>query len=366
VAHRATSRRQTWRPTIAAAVATAAFVAAPTSSQAANITNRPVPPPTESANSTVSSAFAQLELGSKFLKFLGDQGSSIWQGVPNAGGGGASEAPVAPRYRTWFEAYGLGSHTDPQGDFAGDKRHSYGGVAGFGMKVTPDAMIGVSVDQSHTKVDITGLPQQARFDLTQIGLNGVVEHGPWTFSAAAVYGFASIDSERTTIAGSATAAYKAHLWGGIAEASYFHAIGASRIVPKIGVDVLRVETDGFTETGGFGPASVSSQTAERARLFAGAEVGHTWLSDRSMVDLSAYGRVVDIVWQQVSNVNVTAAGGGIVGVMQGAVESRIGVDAGALASYRMSSSTRLYAGYDGRFRQNFHSHGGSLGIEFRW
>jgi uncharacterized protein with beta-barrel porin domain len=365
VANEATSLRRSCSPTFAAAVAIGLWLAGQTPVHAQS-SGPPPSPSVESANSAVSSAFAQFDLGSKFLKFLSGQGSPTWQGAPNAGGGGASEAPAAPRYRTWFEGYGLASHTDARGDFAGDKRRSYGGVAGFGMKVAPNTMIGVSVDQSHTKIDVTDLPQRARFDLTQIGLNGVSEHGPWTFSAAAVYGFAAIDSDRDTSGGLATASYKARLWGGIAEASYFHAMGASRIVPKIGVDVLRVATDGFTETGGTGAASVSSQTAGRARLFAGAEVGHTWLTDRSMVDFSAYGRLVEIVWQQTPTLDITAAGGGIASAVQGAVESRFGVDAGALASYRVSTSTRLYAGYDGRFRQNFQSHGGSLGIEFRW
>lgn len=366
MSNEATSIRRSWRPTLATAAATVAWLSGLSTSHAQVIVTGPPPAPIAGANSAVASAFAQFDLGSKFLKFLGDQGSPTWQGAPNAGGGGASEAPAAPSHRTWFEGYGLGSRADPQGAFAGDSRRSYGGVAGFGMKVAPNAMVGVSLDQSHTKIDITGVPQRARFDLTQVGLNGVVEHGPWTFSAAAVYGFATIDSDRDTAGGLATASYKARLWGGIAEASYFHAMGASRIVPKIGVDVLRVETDAFTETGGVGAASVGGQTAGRARLFAGAEVGHTWLADNRMVDLSAYGRLVEIVWQQTPTIDVTSAGGGIASAVQGATESRFGADAGALASYRLSGSTRLYAGYDGRFRRNFQSHGGSLGIEFRW
>jgi uncharacterized protein with beta-barrel porin domain len=226
-------------------------------------------------------------------------------------------------------------------------------------------MVGISVDQSHTKIDVTGLPQHAQFDLTQIGLNGVAEYGPWTFSAATVFGFANIDSDRDTLGGPATASYKARLWGGIAEASYFHAFGTSRVVPKIGVDFLRVATDGFSESGGFGAATVASQTAERARLFAGTEIGHTFIADTHVLDISAYGRLVEIVWQQIPTINVTA-GGGATGIVQGAMESRFGVDAGAMASYRVSSSMRLYAGYDGRIRQNFQSHGGSAGIEFRW
>jgi hypothetical protein len=47
-------------------------------------------------------------------------------------------------------------------------------------------------------------------------------------------------------------------------------------------------------------------------------------------------------------------------------ESRLGLDTGVAANLRLSAMTRLYAMYDGRFRQNFTSHTGTLGVEFRW
>ena len=283
--------------------------------------------PNTNANTAVSAAFAEFDLGSRFLKFLGDQGGVTWQGAPNAGGGGAPAAPAAPIYRAWVEGYGVRTHTGAQTDFNGDTRRTFGGVAGLGMTVAPGAMIGLSVDQSHSKIDVTDLPQHAKLDLTQIGINGVYEIGPWTVSGAGVYGFAKIDSTRDTFFGTATAA----------------------------------------ETGGFDPVTVPGQVAARARAFLGAEVGHTWIMEQSMFDLSAYGRVVDIYWRQVPSLLLSSSNMLFTPqTVQGVLESRIGFDTGAMASYRFARNARAYAGYDGRFRDGYRAHGGTLGVEVRW
>ncbi len=50
----------------------------------------------------------------------------------------------------------------------------------------------------------------------------------------------------------------------------------------------------------------------------------------------------------------------------GVSEGKYGLDGGAAASLRLSPIARLYAAYDGRFRDGFQSHTGTLGLEFRW
>jgi hypothetical protein len=76
-------------------------------------------------------------LGSSFLERLGNQASNGFDRATrtNPGGGGASEATQEPRYRTWFQGYGISRQTDAQGDFVGDKRKALGGVAGFGARL---------------------------------------------------------------------------------------------------------------------------------------------------------------------------------------------------------------------------------------
>ena len=52
--------------------------------------------------------------------------------------------------------------------------------------------------------------------------------------------------------------------------------------------------------------------------------------------------------------------------IQGIRESMYGADAGAGLSWIMNRTARLYANYDGRFRDGFTSHQGTLGLEVKW
>ena len=321
-----------------------------------------------------SADYALFGLGTRYLQLLGNQGGPTWQGGlfgtgPNPGGGGAPAAPEPPRYRVWSELYGLTANTGAQQFFPGDARRSYGGVAGFAMNVTPSAMVGISVDQSKTRIDITGLPQHATLDLTQVGLNGAYEMGAWTFSGAAVYGFANVDSDRvTTVFGPALASYRARLWGVIGEASYYVPLGSARIVPKFGGDWTQTHADGYSEIGGgLEAVTVPDAMANRGRIFAGAEVGNTWVKGSSVIDLSAYAKGVDILFQRVPDLTVTSVSGFSTPVtVFGVQESKYGIDTGTMASMRLTSIARLYAVYDGKFRHGFQSHSGTLGLELRW
>jgi uncharacterized protein with beta-barrel porin domain len=321
-----------------------------------------------------SANYTLFGLGTKYLQLLGNQGGPTWQAGqfgagPNPGGGGASAGPEPPKYRVWTELYGLTANTGAQAFFPGDARRTYGGVAGFSMNVASNATVGISVDQSKTRIDITSLPQHATLDLTQVGINGAYEWGAWTFSGAGVYGFGNVDQSReTTFFGPALAAYRARLWGVIGEANYYVPLGSARIVPKFGGDWTQTHTDGYAEVGGLLEAvSVPDAMANRGRIFAGAEVGNTWVKGTTVFDLSAYAKGIDILFQRVPNLAVNSVVGLATPVtVFGVQESKYGVDTGAMASMRLSPLARLYAVYDGKFRDGFQSHSGTLGLEFRW
>jgi uncharacterized protein with beta-barrel porin domain len=250
-------------------------------------------------------------------------------------------------------------------DFTGDRRAMYGGVAGLGYTPVPGMSFGVSVDQSRTKIDIVDLPQRATIDLTQVGANAAFESGAWTLAMAGIHGFGRVNSNRDDFGGTVdTASYDAKLWGALAELSYLWTSGNFRIVPKVGADWARAETGSFAETGGPTAVVASNQVSTRTRVFAGAEFGHTWNYDRTLFDFSVYGRAVDIVQQDIGQLQIDGIGAPV--SVQGVGESRLGADAGAAATWRLSSMMRVYAAYDGRYRSNFISHAATAGVEFRW
>ncbi|MGL6060789.1 MAG: autotransporter outer membrane beta-barrel domain-containing protein [Bradyrhizobium sp.] len=331
----------------------------------------PAPTPTPGItiiSSDISAGQAVTNLGSNFLERLNNQatGGVGRIGRSNPAGGGASEAAEAAKIRGWVEGYGLSSKTDAQGDFAGDRRRTYGGVAGIGATLGAGINVGVSVDQSQSTIDVPLAFQSAMLDLTQIGASFSIDQGPWTLAGAVVHGVGKVNSRRDAGGGFVSADYNASVDGGILELDYYWMKDEFRIVPKIAVEYVHSSTASFTERGAaFFLVSASDATAERARALAGAEVGRYFIFDRKILDLSAYGKFVDNFHQNFSPVTVSIAGFNPVTVT-GLGESRYGADAGAAVSFSLSNSFRLYARYDGRFREHFESHQGTAGFEVKW
>ncbi|QWG20516.1 autotransporter outer membrane beta-barrel domain-containing protein [Bradyrhizobium sediminis] len=352
----------------AAAVASSpAQAQSPTPTPTPTPTPSPTPSPTPTViNSSFSAGSTVTNLGSNFLERLGNQATSgLGKALgSNPGGGGASESTEAPQFRTWGELYGLSATAGPLGYFVGDRRRTWGGVAGLGARVAPGVNVGFSVDQSRTAIDIPLALQSATLDLTQLGFSASVDKGPWTWAIALVHGFGKVNSSRDTGFGVATAGYNARLDGALTELSYYWSQDQSRIVPKAAFEYVRASTGSLQEYGGLDPVAASGATAARARVLVGAEIGHYWIFDRKILDLSAYGKFVDNVMQNFGAVTVSLGTQSI--LVQGIGESRYGADAGASASLSLSNTARLYINYDGKYRASMQSHQGTLGVEFRW
>ena len=346
---------------------TSGFAQSPTPTPTPTPTPSPTPIPMPTAtNYDQSAGNSSLNLGSNFLERLGNQASG---GVnrafrTNPGGGGASASTEDPRYRTWFEGYGISVRTDAQGDFVGDKRKTFGGVAGFGARLAPGVNLGFSVDQSHTDIDVPLALQSATLDLTQLGFSGSVDKGPWTWAFAVVHGFGKVRSSRDTGLGLATAGYRAAIDGALTEISYYWTKDQMRIVPKGALEYVRATSVAFQEVGGLDPLNVGSTALSRARVMIGAEIGRYFILDQKILDLSAYGKFVDNFYQNLGLVQVSLGTQSI--VVPGIGESRYGTDAGASASLSLTNTARLYVNYDGKFRNELTSHQGTVGFEYRW
>ena len=350
-----------------------AVAAASSSVQAQTIAPAPAPSPSPtpsptptSINSDLSAGAAVTNLGSNFLERLGNQASSGFGRAyrTNPGGGGASEATDAPQFRTWGEAYGISARTSAQGNFVGDQRQTWGGVAGLGARIGPGVNVGMSVDQSRTAIDVPLALQSATLDLTQLGFNASVDKGPWTWAVALVHGFGKVNSSRDTGFGTASAGYTAEIDGALTELSYYWNMDQSRIVPKAALEYVRAATGSFQEVGGLDPLMATGTTVERSRVLLGAEVGHYWIFDQKILDLSAYGKFVDNFSQNFGSVTVSLGPQSI--TVQDIGESQYGADAGASASLSLSNTARLYINYDGKFRAATQSHQGTVGVESKW
>ncbi|MDE2330610.1 MAG: autotransporter outer membrane beta-barrel domain-containing protein [Bradyrhizobium sp.] len=326
----------------------------------------PTPAPS-SVDSTLAAGATVTDLGSSFLERLGNQASHGFGDRlrNNPDGGGASEAIDTPlRFRTWGEAYGISTTTSAQGAFVGDHRQTYGGVAGLGATLAPGVNVGLSIDQGRTAIDVPQALQSASLDLTQFGFNASVDKGPWTWAMALVHGVGKINSSRDTGFGLATAGYTGQIDGALTELNYYWNVGQSRLVPKAGFEYVRASTGAFQETGGLNPVMAGGTTVDRSRILLGAEIGHYWIFDQKILDLSAYGKFVDNVAQNYGSILVSLGPESI--TLQGIGESQYGADVGAAASLSLTERTRLYINYDGKLRASMQSHQGIIGVEYRW
>ncbi len=336
------------------------------------ITGGPPPnqTPTQPANDRGFGAFAPstFDLGTTFLQRLGRQATYGFNTAARANpeGGGAPEG-FTPKWRSWVEGYASHSRQDARGIFFSDTRRTTGGVAGLSATVTPGVTLGLSLEQNHSRINVPDAGQSAKLDMSQIGGNAAFERGNWTAAIALVHGLAKINSSRLDGATIASATYNARLTGVLGEVAYYHGIGQGRIVPKAALEWMKVRTDALTETSGTNPIMASGQQSDRTRLYLGAEMGHYWIVDQKIIDLSAYGKFVDNLRQNIGSVNVNFANGiGTPLTVQGIGESRYGFDTGATFSLSFTQSVRAYLAYDGKFREGFRSHMGTAGIDVRW
>ncbi|MGE3148800.1 MAG: autotransporter domain-containing protein, partial [Pseudorhodoplanes sp.] len=125
--------------------------------------------------------------------------------------------------------------------------------------------------------------------------------------------------------------------------------------------------DNFIESGGATPVLGNAQLSQRTRLSWGAELGHTFVLERSLLDLSFTGKMIDNVSQTGGVVQISStAGPAAPRIVQAANEGRYGFDATAIVSWIFAPGWRLYGLYDGRFHDGFTSNGGTVGLEVKW
>ena len=150
----------------------------------------PFPVPSD-VNSDMSAGSAMANLGSNFLERLGQTGElRLRQRAAEKSG---RRRRLGSHRRAGFSNVGralrnLGYQRRP-GRFRRRPSSNLGRRCGFGGRVAPGVNVGVSVDQSHTAIDVPLALQSAGLDLTQFGVNASIDKGPWTWAIALVHGF---------------------------------------------------------------------------------------------------------------------------------------------------------------------------------
>jgi outer membrane autotransporter protein len=318
-----------------------------------------------------------MDASSRFLRRLGGMGSpggvnGIASRAPldllRLAAAGASDAPLVTDggFRLWGEAYGLWSEHDSQGSLPEDEQRIYGFSAGVAFDLAPGATLGLGIDHGSGEVELDAVSESAETSLTQLGAHAGFASGPFVGSLAAIYGFGSVDAEHSGGGGTSTASYDINSTGLFAEAGFRLPFDMLQLTPRAGLDWVQVDTDSFSESGGFALEAPDAEF-ERTRGWLGISLDHDLMSGESPLALSAYGRWVHMFSGRERSLAASFVSlPGTPLTIDGLSEDANSAEFGASLAARFAPNMSLYLAYDGRFSGDGHAHAASGGIAVRW
>lgn len=174
------------------------------------------------------------------------------------------------RWGVWVQPYGVKAHR--RGDAAGDRYDTtIGGVTGgldyrlSGDGVTEGLVVGASLGYARSDTGYRELTDETKSRSYQAGVYGGWWQGPWSADAGLGLALNRYESRRDLNFGTTLASaegdhdgreYSAYLEGRYTLDLAVGGPGRLELVPMAGLQALRLETDGYTETGA-GPLNLS-------------------------------------------------------------------------------------------------------------
>nr|WP_249154261.1 autotransporter outer membrane beta-barrel domain-containing protein [Bradyrhizobium manausense] len=206
----------------------------------------------------------------------------------NAMGMASALDTVERRWGTWAAAYGAQARRSADtviGSHALDARNG-GGAAGVDYRVSANTVIGAAISGGFTNwgVDTLG---SGRGETFQAGLYSSTQLGNGYVSAAAVYGWHDLSTNRTVMLPGAfdrlDASFKAQNYGGRIEAGYRIALMNFGITPYVAGQAQSFHTPAYTETGVAGAGgfalAYAAQTSTQVRSELGSRFDSRFLLD---------------------------------------------------------------------------------------
>lgn len=306
------------------------------------------------------------DLASRFLGRIGGEGSPSLFG--ESGGGASTASALAPElgpHSTWAEVYGFRNRNAARGGIAAERRDAFGFAGGFSIGVGANLRLGFGLDHGRLDLEVQGAGERADVELTQLAATARFGFGALGVSIGAVHGVGSVGGSRTLL-GATASSYDVSHWGFLAEASYLLQAGSWRIVPRLALDHVRMESDAFTERGAFALA-VPAASRSRTRAAAGLEVGRSFATGAGgRIDLAATARYVAVLdgEERTLPVAFTLAPGAPL-VMRGLSE-RDSLVLGGQLGIQVTPMLGLYLAYEGHLASGYDAHAAAAGLRISW
>lgn len=153
------------------------------------------------------------------------------------------------RLAVYIAANAASSDREAMQERLGYELDTTGGSFGLEYEVGGGAMLGAAINYSRTEADMDSVTGRAKAAGWQAGVYGAWSNGAAFVQGYLGYGWHDLDITRQAVIDdiSADAEANALIAGG--QAGYLFDIGAMRIGPVVGVRHVKVDLDGYTETG---------------------------------------------------------------------------------------------------------------------
>lgn len=177
-------------------------------------------------------------------------------------------------YAAWTSGYGTIGSTDATASNAAVDRSSAGVMAGIDTSAG-DGRIGAFAGFQRSRFAADTLASTTDTDSYLAGIYGGTRLGDFRISGGTAYSFNQIDSTRNVVVGGISETLSgdtnAHTFQAFGELGYDLQAGRATLTPFVGLSVISMSTDGYTETGGVSALTVAKSTAN---------VGYTTIGSR--------------------------------------------------------------------------------------
>ncbi len=200
--------------------------------------------------------------------------------VAQAGMGAALDsAQRAAQRGFWMRAYGAESHTDSDGNAAGNRLRGSGLSLGVDTELREGLVLGAALTSGDSRVSFSGLADAGKSRGNGLGVYGSYAAGPWSFKGLASLAWNTSHMDRAIAFGglsrTASSDFDSRSQSLYAEVSHDLPQGSYLLQPLAALSYVRTKTADFTETGaGALNLQVAGQTTRSTRTVLGAKTVH--------------------------------------------------------------------------------------------
>ncbi len=192
----------------------------------------------------------------------------------------AAGDPTPNAVTVWGQVFGGWGKTDGKGGTASLDRNSAGFLGGADREFGEASRIGIAAGYSRSTFDVDGRFSSGESDNFHLAGYAGTKRGDVELKGALAYSYQMADAERTVVVGAVTnnltADYNAHTVQASGEASMDFNAGPLTLTPFVGLSVIYVDTEGFTEKGGAAALTVSGTSNTTGVSALGVRARREW------------------------------------------------------------------------------------------